>query len=1133
MGNLTGENFHSNITGQIKARQKVYGMSHRFPKFIQYTNGNSAWIKMSSAIDIKNAGSDPAKQYVLFGGTAMESGSSLRKGFENTYTLGTDKEGSTGQGFRPMPGITSFETKNKNRGSLREATVNIKCFNTEQFQIIDQLYLRLGYGVLVEWGHSLWLDNSGQVNEFSEEMCLTSNFLNGTYNKSPKKLRKDIHDRRLSTFGNYDALYAKIVNFSWEYKSDGSYEITLKLITWGDVIETFKVNQPASDKKGSATESTIEQEKEDTEEVQNASYDSDVIHYARNLNSMANVFYNMKMEMVFNSRQTVSKYNNDAPMYISTNAKSYGFEKNTDFVWFWEYTNLDEQRYYVRLGGLLHWLNTSQNLFTGGKDGEPLITIDNDVESNLIFTTSNVIPSDPRILMFKSMVTMATGEEYKFFQGADQYRVHLEGGTQGQIMNTYFNAAWLIKALIEIKDEKGNSSLIDFLKKICEGINTSLGGLNQLEPVIDETENRIYLVDETVLPNRDKIIKKFNPSSPSETAKFEVSGYKKDNSTFVTDLGIKTEITPELAKMLTIGAQVGGLAMGEDATAFSKWNEGFTDRVMPDKTDRLGTNSNSTKELIENFVNIEKEYSNVLVRLSSLKYDEFVDNFPEVINSFLSQQQAIESITKSSASTTIGFIPVNLNLTFSGLSGMKIYQKFSINNYFLPSNYPETIDFLAKGISHKIEGNKWSTTLESLSVPSSNVSTKASDRKLTFYTPPTDPTNSNLPAPNDGPPSTEDKKKANMGLAGIQKGKCLTKSQPITSGTQCKPTITKSEAKDTLDLRSAALQAAYDATFSNGEYISGYCGKYTYNHAYNYTRALKGEKLAYGGSLSAGGNANQTGYFANLIKLGYTMNVVGKNITQDELMSYLKGENYFLGDVVVYWANDKPKETSSIYGHTQMYIGKGYITEKKSKKGAPAGWTTDVFTNYGSNFVYRRRGHNCWNLLHFRAPIPYVKKEEPKVDLFVSRKIYLDYIEVIDKAYNGTDNYRNGVPLMKDLKGTFDDWEHSMATRLAELFGLDGFTDDHSWTNKFPLDKLNPYHKFMFSQQLRELVLLVSKGSGSMKFYFPYSEDPFWLADHDGLKNYYESNGIDYNKKATRLDLLINPVEYKTFYGNW
>jgi hypothetical protein len=60
-----------------------------------------------------------------------------------------------------------------------------------------------------------------------------------------------------------------------------------------------------------------------------------------------------------------------------------------------------------------------------------------------------------------------------------------------------------------------------------------------------------------------------------------------------------------------------------------------------------------------------------------------------------------------------GFIPFNLSLTMDGLSGMKVNSKFLIDISYLPSNYPETVDFLIKGLSHKIEGNKWETMLES------------------------------------------------------------------------------------------------------------------------------------------------------------------------------------------------------------------------------------------------------------------------------------------------------------------------------------------------------------------------------------------------------------------------------------
>lgn len=1099
MANLTGENFDANITGQIKARQKVYGSSNRSSDQLRYMNANSAWIKLSSAVDIEasqayklasNPGSETAKNYVLFGGTALSSGNTLRKGLNQTYTVG-----GFSQGYRPMPGITSFETKNKNRGSLREGTINITCYNTEQFQIIDALYLRLGYGVLVEWGHSLYIDNEGKLQEFDDSDTLTSGFINGSYNKNPEKLRKAIRSKALSTYGNYDAFYAKVVNFSWEFKSDGTYNITISLISWGDVIETYKTNQPASDKQGSSSERT-KAEKETEEELSEVEYEDEVIRKARNLNSISNLFFRAYQDFVFLNKTSQGTHGNGDPIYISTSAKSLGFEKNSDVIWFYEYTNIDEVRMYVRFGGLLHYLNTEGNIFTGGKDGQPLIKIDNDVDKNLIFTNSNVIPSDPRVCVINSVVD-TTSQSFQLFPPLDEFKAEMEGVTVGKFMNVYFNMAWIIKAMLEVKDDKGNVSLFDFLKKFCEGINTTLGGLNQLEPVIDETENRIYFVDETVLPNRDQIIKKINPNAATETAKFEVWGYSKGNSSFIYDLGIKSEITPELAKMLTIGAQANGTAMGQDATAFSKWNEGLTDRVMPDKTDRTETNKetgDANAKIVEDYSNLEKEYSNVVTRLNDLKYDDFVDDFTEMLTGYLKQKQAFESISKKTASTTIGFIPLNINFSMVGLSGIKIFQKFSINSKFLPLNYPDTLDFLVKGISHKVDGNKWVTSIESLSIPASNVSSKPNNARVKFTTPPIDPTNPDLPAPSDPAASAANVSDAKSALSGITAGKCGTPEVSKDPPKQATDTV----LQQTYNKRVEALQASYNATFSNGQYKSGRCARYTYNHAYNFAKALKGEKLSYGGGLAAGDNANQSGYWANLIKLGYKLYPVAKNVSKEKLINLINKElTYTFGDVLVYWANDNPSDSSaSQYGHTQMWLGyPSKITEKQDPGKPPKGWTTDRFTNYGSTFVYNGSPYKCWNLLVFRAPVPGgTTQSEETVDQNASRKIFQDYVNNLEKVLTFKDLYgpknEDGrfVPLIEKFSGFSNDDEEGAISRIKQLYGLK--TGGGRWQNQLPLNKMSPEHQKLFKDQINIIFTNIISGTNSTPFYNPLASDP-------------------------------------------
>ena len=172
MGNIIGEGFAKEIHQQVLRRQAVFGATDR-QKYLRYLNGRSPWIKLTSSTNISapriallavkgittTGGNELAKNNVLFGGTSI--GDTIRKGYEQTYTVG-----GLSQGYRPMPGITSLESKNRNRGSVRETTVQIKAFNTEQFNIIDVLYLRLGFTVLLEWGHSVYITNDGDVKAY-------------------------------------------------------------------------------------------------------------------------------------------------------------------------------------------------------------------------------------------------------------------------------------------------------------------------------------------------------------------------------------------------------------------------------------------------------------------------------------------------------------------------------------------------------------------------------------------------------------------------------------------------------------------------------------------------------------------------------------------------------------------------------------------------------------------------------------------------------------------------------------------------------------------------------------------------------------------------------------------------------
>ncbi len=266
MSNIVGEGFNEVIIKQIDQRQKVYGSVNRTNEQLSYLEARTGWVKLVSSVDLVDnnirggfgvGGANLASENVLFNGTTNESPTKGRletyqrsgvwdglgtiggKPIPNTSNYYAYGMGGTDYGLRPMPGIKSASIKTETRGSLKTAEVKIQANNRQQFDMIDLLYLRLGFSMLLEWGNSSYFDNSG--NYISDNPhSLADDFLTGKINY--ETYNQKIQEKRLASCGNYDALIGKVVNFSWNFTKDLTYEITLKIISMGDVIESLKTN---------------------------------------------------------------------------------------------------------------------------------------------------------------------------------------------------------------------------------------------------------------------------------------------------------------------------------------------------------------------------------------------------------------------------------------------------------------------------------------------------------------------------------------------------------------------------------------------------------------------------------------------------------------------------------------------------------------------------------------------------------------------------------------------------------------------------------------------------------------------------------------------------------------------------
>jgi len=315
--NIVGENFPKEIVDQINLRQTKLGSSHRDNELLSWMNSKTGWVRLVSSVDVNkdinprkilnglrgDGESALAEQYVLFGGvtkytpnvtegaTVKQRSGIARDG--SVHNMGAYGLGGLDYGLSPMPGIVSANIKTENRGSLRTSTINIKAYNRKQFDIIDLLYLRLGYTVLLEWGHSMFYTNSGEFQrDVDGKATLESLFLTGKDKNGASinynSLLPLIDKRRKQLFGNYDAVLGKVVNYSWTVNKDLSYDITLTVRSIGDVIESLKMNTSLGGTIGNNTT------KDDTTESSTTpKTNKEAIEAFKNKNKIGEYFYSL------------------------------------------------------------------------------------------------------------------------------------------------------------------------------------------------------------------------------------------------------------------------------------------------------------------------------------------------------------------------------------------------------------------------------------------------------------------------------------------------------------------------------------------------------------------------------------------------------------------------------------------------------------------------------------------------------------------------------------------------------------------------------------------------------------------------------------------------------------------------
>lgn len=270
LSNVIGAPFSDDVLRQLAIRARRNSTLSRSNEEVLFLANKTAWARLTSSVNItlltenerKNfftrlnldPGNYPnpdslAQNWILEAGTSIQKGNgiTLRQGLgsNGAYGLG----GTDELGYRPMPGLTSVQVETTGRlGSLRQATISFKVWNMNQLNVIEALYFRLGYSMLLEWGHTQYFSNKNSNNSEIPTGIFISNDIYGIDNpfndgRTKETVQQDIARKAKRTSGNYDGMLGIVSNFNWSFNQEGGYDCTVRLIGLGAIMDSMRINQ--------------------------------------------------------------------------------------------------------------------------------------------------------------------------------------------------------------------------------------------------------------------------------------------------------------------------------------------------------------------------------------------------------------------------------------------------------------------------------------------------------------------------------------------------------------------------------------------------------------------------------------------------------------------------------------------------------------------------------------------------------------------------------------------------------------------------------------------------------------------------------------------------------------------------
>ena len=666
--NIAGSPFQPFVKKQIEIRKNLVSQENRSPKDLLWLNNKSSWIRVSSGTDVADSnpyftevGNTLSRKYILQAGLTDHSDVASTK--DNSFKLrsGISSDGAYGIGgtedfgYRPMPGLTGLSIKTGGKlGTLREATIEFTCYNLEQLNIMDALYMKLGFSILIEWGHIPYINNDGdfQPNPFPMDFYDM---------KDKEQLMADIQKRRVLHSGNYDAMWGTVKNFSYSFEGNGEFKCKVDLVGAGDILESLQIN--LSGTTGESSKKDKNEEISDSpyptiadanksllNEVLNKIFTKDIENesgnstlkwdYSTEYYALINPYFkklNISLESIdsYNSstnflakygyqyslinKSNTSKGNGGTTVPIPWIKKPFSFYSKAILGYEIDGEEVDNDikekglpQVYITLGHLLVLIMATGNIYDKSEDKpdatvKPYIYIDVNPETNRCYTFPGHCSLDPTICLIASEKLPFGIDSTVIDKLRTMYPFYDETTKDygGKFMWTLVNINFITSTLAKYQkaDSKGNVVFVDFVQDILSGISKACGGFNEFRIVPDDDTRCVRIFDDkrTTLP--------LKPGTPTPYTVIPVLG----KNSLAYNFSYTSKISPNMVSQIVIAAQA--QPIGEEALAFSHLSNGLINRLSP---------ARSTSTSDENQTAVEEDTQSTEDRYIELR--KFIEN---------------------------------------------------------------------------------------------------------------------------------------------------------------------------------------------------------------------------------------------------------------------------------------------------------------------------------------------------------------------------------------------------------------------------------------------------------------------------------------------------------------------------